>query len=103
MIYFVLYSKSHRGKLLNVRDATHKQIMDNEEITALKQILGLQHGKTYDNVNSLRYGHIMIMADQVTISLSLLNHYSMEIKTKCVNELKNLMKTYLHLKKKLGS
>jgi DNA topoisomerase-2 len=53
-----------RGKLLNVRDATHNQIMGNEEITALKQILGLQHGKDYQDTKSLRYGHIMIMADQ---------------------------------------
>lgn len=54
-----------RGKLLNVREASHKQIMDNAEIQAIKQILGLQHGKEYDSVKSLRYGHLMIMTDQV--------------------------------------
>lgn len=54
-----------RGKLLNVREASHKQIMDNTEIQAIKQILGLQHGKEYDSVKSLRYGHLMIMTDQV--------------------------------------
>lgn len=53
-----------RGKLLNVRDASHKQIMDNAEINAIKKILGLQHGKVYDGVESLRYGHLMIMTDQ---------------------------------------
>nr|DAD29697.1 TPA_asm: hypothetical protein HUJ06_031165 [Nelumbo nucifera] len=53
-----------RGKLLNVREATHKQIMDNAEIQNIKQILGLQHGKEYDSVKSLRYGHLMIMTDQ---------------------------------------
>lgn len=55
-----------RGKLLNVRDASHKQIMDNEEIKRLKKVLGLQHGKKYsaENVKSLRYGHVVIMADQ---------------------------------------
>ncbi|KAL3537453.1 hypothetical protein ACH5RR_000819 [Cinchona calisaya] len=53
-----------RGKLLNVREASHKQIMDNAEIQHIKQILGLQHGKAYDNVKSLRYGHLMIMTDQ---------------------------------------
>ena len=53
-----------RGKLLNVRDATSKQVTDNQEITQIKQIMGLQHGKTYDNVDSLRYGHLMIMTDQ---------------------------------------
>ncbi|XP_042514754.1 DNA topoisomerase 2 [Macadamia integrifolia] len=53
-----------RGKLLNVREANHKQIMDNAEIQNIKQILGLQHGKEYDSVKSLRYGHLMIMTDQ---------------------------------------
>ena len=53
-----------RGKVLNVRDAAHKQIMENAEISMLKQILGLQQGKVYTDTKSLRYGHIMIMTDQ---------------------------------------
>ncbi|ADM11320.1 DNA topoisomerase II [Encephalitozoon intestinalis ATCC 50506] len=53
-----------RGKLLNVREASHKQIMDNAEISNIKKILGLQHNKIYEDVSSLRYGHIMIMTDQ---------------------------------------
>lgn len=53
-----------RGKLLNVREANHKQIMANAEITQLKQIVGLQTGKNYTDTKSLRYGHIMIMTDQ---------------------------------------
>ncbi|KAJ1557566.1 DNA topoisomerase 2 [Nowakowskiella sp. JEL0078] len=53
-----------RGKLLNVREATHSQIMANAEINAIKQIMGLQHGKTYETTAGLRYGHIMIMTDQ---------------------------------------
>ncbi|KAL6655583.1 hypothetical protein ACP70R_006409 [Stipagrostis hirtigluma subsp. patula] len=53
-----------RGKLLNVREASHKQIMDNAEIQNIKQILGLQHGKQYDSTKGLRYGHLMIMTDQ---------------------------------------
>ncbi|AQK54476.1 DNA topoisomerase 2, partial [Zea mays] len=53
-----------RGKLLNVREANHKQIMDNAEIQNIKQILGLQHGKQYDSTKGLRYGHLMIMTDQ---------------------------------------
>ncbi|EOY18139.1 Topoisomerase II isoform 3 [Theobroma cacao] len=53
-----------RGKLLNVREASHKQLMDNAEIQNLKRILGLQQGKEYSNVKSLRYGHLMIMTDQ---------------------------------------
>ncbi|WOH04380.1 hypothetical protein DCAR_0623789 [Daucus carota subsp. sativus] len=53
-----------RGKLLNVREASHKQIMENAEIQNIKKILGLQHGKAYEDVKSLRYGHLMIMTDQ---------------------------------------
>ncbi|GMQ05552.1 hypothetical protein CsSME_00050535 [Camellia sinensis var. sinensis] len=38
--------------------------MENAEIQSIKQILGLQHGKQYDSVKTLRYGHLMIMTDQ---------------------------------------
>lgn len=58
-----------RGKLLNVREASPKQLQENAEIQNIKKILGLQHGKTYDNVKSLRYGHLMIMADQVCVKI----------------------------------
>ncbi|XP_070497266.1 DNA topoisomerase 2 isoform X1 [Chironomus tepperi] len=56
-----------RGKLLNVRDATHKQILENAEINNLIKILGLQYKKKYntqDDVKTLRYGKLMIMTDQ---------------------------------------
>ncbi|KAK1742431.1 DNA topoisomerase, type II [Skeletonema marinoi] len=55
-----------KGKPLNVRDATHAQIMKNQEIKNLLDIMGLKFGTTYDesNIKSLRYGHLMIMADQ---------------------------------------
>ncbi|KAI9890602.1 MAG: DNA topoisomerase 2 [Vezdaea aestivalis] len=53
-----------RGKLLNVRDASIEQIAKNAEIQAIKKIMGLQHGKTYDKLQGLRYGQIMIMTDQ---------------------------------------
>ncbi|KAG2160244.1 DNA topoisomerase [Suillus bovinus] len=53
-----------RGKLLNVREAKHDQIMKNEEIQNIKKIMGLQHNKEYGNVSSLRYGRLMIMTDQ---------------------------------------
>ena len=53
-----------RGKLLNVRDASIKQITDNSEITNLKKIIGLESGKDYKNLKSLRYGKVMIMTDQ---------------------------------------
>ena len=54
-----------RGKLLNVREASTTQVRDNEEIKNIKRIRGLQQDKEYANVKSLRYGHLMIMTDQV--------------------------------------
>ncbi|TFK47941.1 type II DNA topoisomerase [Heliocybe sulcata] len=53
-----------RGKLLNVREAKHDQIMKNEEIQNIKKIMGLQHNKEYSDVSNLRYGRLMIMTDQ---------------------------------------
>jgi len=53
-----------KGKLMNVRDASTNSLLENEEITNLKKIIGLEHGKKYDNVNGLRYGKIVIMSDQ---------------------------------------
>ena len=53
-----------KGKLLNVRGETLSKIGDNKEITEIKQILGLEHGKNYteQDVNSkLRYGKILFM------------------------------------------
>ncbi|XP_056375981.1 DNA topoisomerase 2-beta isoform X1 [Hyla sarda] len=56
-----------RGKILNVREASHKQIMENAEINNIIKIVGLQYKKSYDDqesLKSLRYGKIMIMTDQ---------------------------------------
>ena len=55
-----------RGKLLNVKDASVKQILDNNEITNLKKIIGLEEGREYDETYNkrLRYGHVMILTDQ---------------------------------------
>jgi DNA topoisomerase II len=53
-----------RGKLLNVRDASSKQIAANEELKNLKKIIGLKHGMEYEDIKSLRYGRIMLMTDQ---------------------------------------
>ena len=52
-----------RGKLLNVRDASVQQLANNAEINNIKQIIGLQHGKKYTNLNELRYGKIDILTD----------------------------------------
>ena len=57
-----------KGKLLNVREASTKQIMENKEITDLVKIIGLQYKKKYESVEdigkNLRYGKVMIMTDQ---------------------------------------
>ncbi|GJY31925.1 DNA topoisomerase 2 [Tanacetum coccineum] len=53
-----------KGELLNVREASPEQLEKNTQIQNIKKILGLQDGKIYENVNELRYGHLMIMADE---------------------------------------
>ncbi|XP_049270629.1 DNA topoisomerase 2-alpha [Rhipicephalus sanguineus] len=56
-----------KGKMLNVREATHKQILENAEINNVIKIMGLQYKKKYetvDDLKTLRYGRLMIMTDQ---------------------------------------
>ncbi|KAM3727830.1 DNA topoisomerase 2 top-2 [Dirofilaria immitis] len=56
-----------RGKMLNVREGNHKQIMENAEVNALLKIIGLQYRLKYDkddDMKTLRYGKVMVMADQ---------------------------------------
>jgi len=55
-----------KGKLLNTREATPTQLMNNEEINNLKQIIGLRHDVDYskdENFNQLRYGRIICLTD----------------------------------------
>merc|ERR1719498_1659303 len=52
-----------RGKPLNVRDVTQKQIAENKEIMNIVKILGLSFGQKGDRTK-MRYGSVMIMADQ---------------------------------------
>ncbi|CAI2366138.1 unnamed protein product [Moneuplotes crassus] len=53
-----------RGKFLNVRDAPIKKITSNKEIQHLLEILGLKIGTKYTDKKNLRYGNLMVMADQ---------------------------------------
>ena len=56
-----------KGKIFNVRGETLKKINENKEIIEIKQILGLETGKTYtiNDINTkLRYGKILFMTDQ---------------------------------------
>lgn len=73
-----------RGKPLNVRDASNKQVTENEEIKNLVTILGLKFDTEYDesNIKTLRYGHLVIMADQDTdgshikgLTISFIHHF----------------------------
>lgn len=78
-----------RGKFLNVREANMKQIQDNEEITNLTKIMGLQIGKKYDDTKSLRYGSIMIMTDQ--------DHDGSHIKGLLINFIHHFWPSLLHI------
>ena len=53
-----------KGKLLNVKDISAKKVEATEEIANLKKIVGLESGRKYADVRSLRYGKILIMTDQ---------------------------------------
>ena len=53
-----------KGKMLNVRDVSADKFAKNEELTSIKKILGLEQGKKYSDLKSLRYGRVMVMADQ---------------------------------------
>ena len=56
-----------RGKLFNVRGETPKRILENKEITEIKQILGIESGRKYTAAmvsEKLRYGKVLFMTDQ---------------------------------------
>ena len=56
-----------KGKMFNVRGENINKIGENKEITEIKQILGLEHGKNYtlnDVQIKLRYGKVLFMTDQ---------------------------------------
>ena len=56
-----------KGKVLNVKGDDKnlgKKIAENDEITNLKKILGLQSDKKYKSVKELRYGSVMLLTDQ---------------------------------------
>ncbi len=53
-----------RGKPLNVSDASATDVVNNKEITAITQIIGLEHKRVYNDTKGLRYGSILILTDQ---------------------------------------
>lgn len=55
-----------KGKILNVRSASKKQLLENKEIQNIIKILGLSMSKSYENnedKKSLRYGKVCILSD----------------------------------------
>ena len=56
-----------KGKMFNIRGESIGKIGENKEISEIKQIVGLEHGKSYSlqDVNTkLRYGKLLFMTDQ---------------------------------------
>lgn len=53
-----------KGKLLNVRNATITQLLNNTELNNIKQILGLKENEVYKDTSKLRYGKIILLTDQ---------------------------------------
>ena len=57
-----------RGKMLNVKDTPQHKINQNNEINAIKKILGLETEKSYKSRHEvdklLRYGKVLFMTDQ---------------------------------------
>lgn len=54
-----------KGKLINVRDQSHRRIIQNTEFINLKNIMGLKIDRQYtaDQIDELRYGSIILMMD----------------------------------------
>jgi DNA topoisomerase-2 len=55
-----------KGKIMNVKDTNNKKVNENEEISNLKKIIGLETNKEYETTDDLRYGHIMVLTDADT-------------------------------------
>ncbi len=53
-----------RGKFINALKASTRELNANEEVKALKQIIGLRTGEVYDSVDTFRYGAVMFFTDQ---------------------------------------
>jgi len=58
-----------KGKPINIMNATPMKVNSNKEINDLKKILALKSGVDYsveENYQTLRYGHLMVLADADT-------------------------------------
>ena len=52
-----------KGKPINARECSAKQLADNDEMTHLKTILGLRAGEVHAKGAGLRYGSVVILTD----------------------------------------
>ena len=85
-----------KGKLLNVRGEQLKKIAENKEITDIKKILGLESGREYktmaDVQQYLRYGKIMFMCDQDSVTSDtplFLKNRNGEVEIKTIDTISN--------------
>ena len=85
-----------KGKLLNVRGEQVKKIAENKEITDIKKILGLEAGREYKSIadvnQQLRYGKIMFMCDQDSVTSDtplFLKNKNGELEIKTIDDISN--------------
>ena len=81
-----------KGKVMNVKDMPVDKIANNDEITNIKKILGLESGKKYLNLNDLRYGGVMLMtdADSVTGDTPVLIKHDNQIEIKHIDDINDI-------------
>nr|GEY53668.1 DNA topoisomerase 2 [Tanacetum cinerariifolium] len=60
----ILHFNSNKRSFFHSFCTSHEELEENSDIQNIKKILGLQEDKIYENVNELRYGHLMIMTDE---------------------------------------
>ena len=60
-----------KGKLLNVRDASKKQLLNNAEVQNIMKIMGLKLGMVYEDLSKLRYGKLHIFLAVFYIQLAI--------------------------------
>ena len=82
-----------KGKVMNTRGGTIKEINENKEITEIKKILGLETGKEYKSIEdvnkSLRYSKVVFMTDQ--------DLDGSHIKGLCINLFQNEWLSLVHI------
>ena len=87
-----------KGKVMNVRGATIKNVSENKEIAEIKKILGLETGKIYNNIEEvnahLRYSKVVFMTDQ--------DLDGSHIKGLCINLFQNEWSSLTHISGFIG-